>query len=107
MLTDLKRMRLVCGLRQIDVSFCTGVSVSALAAAEQGRKPLNYTEHALVVGFLDDRWRMLQELESPCEKPEVRIASPVPPAPKPEPANPAPTLRPRTTSLLFGREPRP
>jgi transcriptional regulator with XRE-family HTH domain len=75
MFTDLKRMRLVCGLRQLDVSFCTGVSVSALAAAEQGRKPLNYTEHALVVAFLDARWRMLQELETPSEKPEVKIGS--------------------------------
>jgi len=58
-------MRLLCGLRQIDVSFCTGVSVSSLAAAEHGRKPLNYTEHALVVSFLKDRWQVLQEIEKP------------------------------------------
>lgn len=77
MLDDLRRMRLLCGLRQIDVSFCTGVSVSALAEAEHGRKPLNQTERALVVSFLNARWQALQTLEHPavdsspsaCEKP--------------------------------------
>ena len=62
--TDLKRMRLLCGLRQIDVSFCTGVSVSALSAAEQGRKPLNYVEHGAVVAFLRKRWWALQLAEA-------------------------------------------
>jgi len=56
-------MRLLCGLRQVDVSFCTGVSVSALASAEQGRKPLNHTEHGLIVAYLNSRWKFLQELE--------------------------------------------
>ena len=68
MFNDLKRMRLLCGLRQLDVSFCTGVSVSALAGAEQGRKPLNYTEHALVVSFLNARWQMLETAERPGEQ---------------------------------------
>src|SRR6516164_11559194 len=61
--TDLKRMRLLCGLRQLDVSFCTGVPVSALGAAEQGRKPLNNTELALVVSFLNRRWQTLRAIE--------------------------------------------
>jgi hypothetical protein len=56
-------MRLLCGLRQLDVSFCTGVPVSALGAAEQGRKPLNNTELALVVSFLNRRWQTLRAIE--------------------------------------------
>jgi len=56
-------MRLLCGLRQIDVAFSTGVSVSSLAAAEHGRRPLNYTEHALVLSFLNERWTLLEEEE--------------------------------------------
>ena len=72
MFNDLKRMRLLCGLRQIDVAFCTGVSVSALAAAEHGRKPLNRTEHGLVVAYLRTRWQFLQDLEK--QQPQARSA---------------------------------
>jgi transcriptional regulator with XRE-family HTH domain len=63
MLTDLKRMRLVCELRQIDVAAGTGVSIAALSSAERGREALNHSEHAIVVSFLQRRWRALQEFE--------------------------------------------
>jgi hypothetical protein len=63
MLGDLKKMRLLCGLRQIEVAVCTGVSVSALAAAEQGRRPLSDVERSIVVSFLEDRWRVLELAE--------------------------------------------
>jgi hypothetical protein len=63
MLSDLRKMRLLCGLRQIEVAFCTGVSVSALAAAESGRKPLTGIEQSIVVSFLKDHWQLLELAE--------------------------------------------
>ncbi len=59
---------MLCGLRQLDVAFCTGVSVSSLATAERGGKPLRYTEEALVVSFLSARWQALQEVENRLER---------------------------------------
>jgi predicted transcriptional regulator len=63
MFSDLRKMRLLCGLRQIEVAVCTGVSVFALAEAEHGRRPLNDIEHSIVVSFLRDRWRLLELAE--------------------------------------------
>jgi hypothetical protein len=72
MFSDLRKMRLLCGLRQIDVSYCTGVSVSALAAAEHGQKPLNQLEHSLVVCFLNERWQILGRVEEDYQKAQVK-----------------------------------
>jgi hypothetical protein len=63
MFSDLRKMRLLCGLRQIDVAYCAGVSVSALAAAERGQKPLSRVESSLVVWFLNERWQALKRVE--------------------------------------------
>lgn len=68
MFTDLRPMRLLCGLRQVDLALCTGVSVSAIAAAEQGRKPLNCTQRGLVTAYLNARWEFLQSIERQLER---------------------------------------
>jgi transcriptional regulator with XRE-family HTH domain len=72
MFSDLRKMRLLCGLRQVDVAYCTGVSVSALAAAEHGRRPLNHVEHSLVVCFLNERWQILKRIEEGYQKAVVK-----------------------------------
>lgn len=56
-------MRLLCGLRQFDVSAATGVSITVLSAAERGQKSLGHSEQALVVDFLNRRWSALQDFE--------------------------------------------
>jgi hypothetical protein len=36
-MTDLKRLRLICGLRQLDVWAATGIQIQRLSQAERGR----------------------------------------------------------------------
>ena len=72
---NLKRIRLVCGLRQIDVWAATGIPVGKLSQAEQGRIPLSEPEQALLVSFLHKRWKAIREAEcgNHCE-PNVGVA---------------------------------
>jgi hypothetical protein len=62
-MTDLKRMRLLCGLRQIDVWASTGIPLYRIAGAERGRVQLSKSEQTLLEGFLRERWESLQEIE--------------------------------------------
>ncbi len=56
-------MRLICGLRQIDVWAGTGIPVSKLSAAEQGRIQLTAPEKALLVSYLTEKWKAIQDSE--------------------------------------------
>jgi hypothetical protein len=62
-MTDLKRMRLLCGLRQIDVWGSTGIPLYRIAGAERGQLRLSEKEHKLLATFLHERWESLQEIE--------------------------------------------
>lgn len=61
---DLKRMRLLCGLRQIDLSMGTGITLHKISGAEQGRTCLSATEENVLRNFLSARWRSIEVLES-------------------------------------------
>lgn len=56
-------MRLLCGLRQLDVWAGTGVPLYRLSLAERGALHLNESEEKLIRGFLRERWGALQEIE--------------------------------------------
>lgn len=56
-------MRLLCGLRQIDVWASTGVPLFRIAGAERGQFELSDGEQTLLVDFLRERWASLQALE--------------------------------------------
>ncbi len=62
-MTDLKRMRLLCGLRQLDVWAATGIPVNKLSRAERGRVRLSESERRLLIGFLRERWEALPDVE--------------------------------------------
>ncbi len=59
-MTDLKRMRLLCGLRQIDLWAATGIPIQRLSLAERGLLELTEGERRLLVSFLRDRWESTQ-----------------------------------------------
>jgi hypothetical protein len=69
MLHELKRMRLLCSLRQIDVWAATGIPVGKLSLAEQGRVQLSKPEETLLISFLRAKWNAIQQLEA---TPELR-----------------------------------
>jgi hypothetical protein len=58
-----KRMRLLCGLRQIDVWAGTGISLGRLSQAETGRISLTDSEMAGLVSFLRKQWELCQQAE--------------------------------------------
>jgi len=62
-MSDLKKMRLLCGLRQIDLWASTGIPLHRIAGAERGQFELSDVEHKLLVDFLRERWASLHELE--------------------------------------------
>ena len=62
-MTDLKRMRLLCGLRQLDVWAGTGIPVYRISLAERGAIQLNESETKLAYRFLRERWAALQAAE--------------------------------------------
>jgi predicted transcriptional regulator len=64
LMRDLKRMRLLCGLRQMDLSGATGVSTYKISAAETGRLSLSELEERALRGFLVERWESIVELEA-------------------------------------------
>lgn len=71
-MTDLKRMRLICGLRQLDVYVATGITPSRISLAERGSIALSQSEEWALRSFLNTRWSDLQALEgnlSPFEDP--------------------------------------
>ena len=61
---NLKRMRLLCGLRQQDLSAATGVPIYRISGAETGRLALTARENGLLTAFLRERWSSIQELET-------------------------------------------
>lgn len=58
-----KRMRLVCGLRQIDVWAGTGITPARLSKAENGKIELEVPERAALESYLRKRWAIRQESE--------------------------------------------
>lgn len=65
---DLKLMRLLCGLRQLDLSVATGVPTYKISGAETGRFQLSEFEERALRAFLVERWGSIQELESHCSE---------------------------------------
>jgi hypothetical protein len=61
---NLKRMRLLCGLRQIDLSTATGIALYKISSAETGRLQLSVPDSDVLRDFLLGRWRSIQGLES-------------------------------------------
>jgi hypothetical protein len=61
---NLKHMRLLCELRQIDVWAGTGIPVGKLSLAEQGRIQLSKPEEMLLISFLRAKWNAIQQLEA-------------------------------------------
>lgn len=61
---NLKRMRLLCGLRQIDLSLATGIALYKISNAETGRLRLSQSEADILRDFLFGRWSSIQKLES-------------------------------------------
>lgn len=59
-MTDLKRMRLVCELRQIDVWAGTGIPLYRISQAERGALQLTECEDRLLRSFLRERWQLLE-----------------------------------------------
>jgi hypothetical protein len=57
-------MRLLCGLRQIDLFVSTGVPTYRICGAETGRLRLSESEERALRNFLVERWRSIEELES-------------------------------------------
>lgn len=82
---EMKRLRLACLLRQIDVSQATGIAVSRLSSAERGLIRLADAEQRMVMGLLQRRWQFLGSFtqgsheEAPTSKdlPEKELAAPV------------------------------
>lgn len=80
---ELKRFRLACLLRQIDVSQSTGIAVSRLSLAERGLIRLADAEQRLVIGFLRRRWQFLgsftqgsrEEAPTSKDRPEKQLAA--------------------------------
>jgi transcriptional regulator with XRE-family HTH domain len=60
-----KRVRQFCDLRVRHVSRATGITESAIAQIEKGRRQPNPVERKLIEGFLRDRLRMVFELDGP------------------------------------------
>jgi hypothetical protein len=56
-------MRLLCGLRQIDLWASTGISLHRIAGSERGQIQLTDGEQKVLVGFLRERWDSLQDAE--------------------------------------------
>ena len=69
---DLKRMRLLCNLRQIDLSVSTGVPVYRISGAETGRLELSDLERRTLFPFLVERWESISGAGSP-ENPEAQL----------------------------------
>jgi hypothetical protein len=58
---ELRRVRNFLGLRQIDVSFATGIPVWRLSKAENGNLRLNRSEEQVLREFLAARMRIVAE----------------------------------------------
>lgn len=67
-------MRLLCGLRQLDVWAGTGVPLYRLSLAERGALQLNESEEKLVRRFLRERWATLEEIERAGQSHNLRSA---------------------------------
>lgn len=59
---EMKRLRLACLLRQVDVSMATGIPLCRLSLAERGLARLSDAEERLVMEFLRRRWNALEGL---------------------------------------------
>ena len=54
-MTDYYRIRRFLGLRQLDVSLATGISVQRIALGERGLTTFNGVERGLVESYLKDK----------------------------------------------------
>jgi hypothetical protein len=57
-------MRLLCGLRQIDLTMATGIALYKISGAEIGRLRLSEPDEEVLRDFLVGRWSSIQRLES-------------------------------------------
>lgn len=60
-----RRVRLFCELRVSHVSSATGISPTRIMAIETGRRMANSTERRLLERFLQDKLRMILEMDGP------------------------------------------
>jgi transcriptional regulator with XRE-family HTH domain len=60
-----RRVRLFCELSVHVVASATGVSAGRIAAIETGRREPNPTERRLIEHFLQDKLRMVLEMDGP------------------------------------------
>jgi hypothetical protein len=60
-----RRVRLFCELPLHIVASATGVSAGRIAAIETGRREPNPTERRLIERFLQDKLRMVLEMDGP------------------------------------------
>jgi|SRR5579884_3110907 len=67
----IRRWRLFAGLQRFDVAGATGIPMSKLAAAENGRARLSAAQESLVTSFIRARLRVVADLEGwrPTEMP--------------------------------------
>ena len=63
-MSDLKRMRLLCGLSQIDIFIATGIPIGKLSLAERDLKRLSNSDEKALREFLIQRWEGLRQFES-------------------------------------------
>lgn len=64
-MSDLKRMRLLCGLRQIDVWAGTGIPLYRISLAEREGIQLTECEERLLRTFLQERWAAIEGAGQP------------------------------------------
>jgi hypothetical protein len=60
-MSPLFRIRRFLNLRQTDISRATGVPMHRISSAERGLSALTETEHQLIIGFLTERMKGLDE----------------------------------------------
>jgi transcriptional regulator with XRE-family HTH domain len=59
----LRRLRLLCGLTQFELSASSNVSLHRIAHAEQGRIELSETEEGLITEQLRKHWQWISGLD--------------------------------------------
>ncbi len=63
-MTNLKKIRLICGLRLVDVWANTGIPSQRISLAERGNEALSQSEKKLLEDFLRQRWDAMKEFEA-------------------------------------------
>ena len=68
-------MRLLCGLRQLDVWAGTGVPLYKISLAERAALHLTESEERLIRGFLRERWASLQQIEGATPATQIMVSA--------------------------------